>query len=144
MNKLFELFVRYINKKSGVWRGVMTALSAVIVFATTYALILPAITLDSGTAYEEPGIEVGEGEIFIEDEFDGYEAEPQETGEPDDAIFFEDEEFLITRLAVEYIPRIFAPSAPLPPIRPATAPVAIAKANSSALSASLFISQSAK
>ena len=48
MNKLFELFVRYINKKSGVWRGVMTALSAVIVFATTYALILPAITLDSG------------------------------------------------------------------------------------------------
>ncbi len=35
----------------------LAALMAIVVFCTTYALILPAITLDSRTAETEPGIE---------------------------------------------------------------------------------------
>lgn len=57
----------------------MTALSALVVFSTTYALILPAITLDRGSASAEPGIEleeiysedgdlVGAGDIYFEDD----------------------------------------------------------------------------
>ena len=68
MDKLFSIFVKYINKKSRAWRSLVTCLSAVVVFTTTYALILPAITLDTDTAYEEPGIQVDEGEIFMVDE----------------------------------------------------------------------------
>jgi LPXTG-motif cell wall-anchored protein len=34
-------------------------LAAIIVFVTTYALILPAITIDTDTAEKEPGIDVG-------------------------------------------------------------------------------------
>ncbi len=43
----------------------MTALSALIVFSTTYALILPAITLDSNRVYDEPGIELDDN--YFED-----------------------------------------------------------------------------
>lgn len=35
------------HKKRRVWRRVVTALSGVVIFCTTYALILPAITMDS-------------------------------------------------------------------------------------------------
>lgn len=35
------------HKKRRIWRRVVTALSGVVIFCTTYALILPAITMDS-------------------------------------------------------------------------------------------------
>ena len=41
------------------WRKqLVSILAGVVVFATTYALILPAITLDENTAAAEPGIEL--------------------------------------------------------------------------------------
>ena len=38
---------------------IIITLAAIIVFVTTYALILPAITIDTDTAEKEPGIDVG-------------------------------------------------------------------------------------
>ena len=38
------------KRKRKFWRSIVTALSCVVVFCTTYALILPAITLEN-TAY---------------------------------------------------------------------------------------------
>lgn len=38
---------------------IISVLAAIIVFVTTYALILPAITIDTDTAEKEPGIDVG-------------------------------------------------------------------------------------
>lgn len=35
------------------WRKVVTALASIVVFCTTYALILPAITLEQGCSLEE-------------------------------------------------------------------------------------------
>lgn len=43
--QLAELFERE-NRRKGRWRKVVTALAAVVVFVTTYALILPGITLE--------------------------------------------------------------------------------------------------
>ena len=39
------------------YRKIVTSLAAVVVFATTYALVLPAMTLDDQKAEETPGIE---------------------------------------------------------------------------------------
>lgn len=36
------------NRRKRVWRRVMTVLASIVVFCTTYALILPAITLEKG------------------------------------------------------------------------------------------------
>lgn len=41
---------------------IIITLAAIIVFVTTYALILPAITIDTDTAEIEPGIDVGAAE----------------------------------------------------------------------------------
>ena len=37
---------------------IISVLAAVVIFVTTYALILPAITIDTDTAEKEPGIEL--------------------------------------------------------------------------------------
>ena len=39
---------------------VLSILTAVVVFLTTYALVLPAITMDTETASQEPGIEIAQ------------------------------------------------------------------------------------
>ena len=36
------------RERKGLWRGVVTGIAAVVVFCTTYALILPAITMEKG------------------------------------------------------------------------------------------------
>ena len=35
------------RERKGLWRGVVTGIAAVVVFCTTYALILPAITMET-------------------------------------------------------------------------------------------------
>ena len=50
-------FLRSSKARKGRQRA-LAALMAVVVFCTTYTLILPAITLDNQTAETEPGIEV--------------------------------------------------------------------------------------
>ena len=43
-----------------LWKRIAAAMGCVVVFVTTYALILPAITLDGDTAAEEPGVVLSE------------------------------------------------------------------------------------
>ena len=51
LDNLIEHFIR-INRRMKRWKGMVSVLSAAIVFITTYALILPAITLDKDTAQQ--------------------------------------------------------------------------------------------
>ena len=57
IDKMVEYFTR-LNKRMKRWQRVVSVLSAIVVFVTTYALILPAITLDVDTASTQAGIEV--------------------------------------------------------------------------------------
>lgn len=56
IDKMVEKFIE-IHRRMRRWRRVLFVLSAITVFAVTYALILPAITMDRDTAEEQPGIE---------------------------------------------------------------------------------------
>ena len=66
LDRLMEHFAK-INRRMKRWKRVISALSALVVFCTTYALILPAITLDKETASAQPGIEVAANEGNIEE-----------------------------------------------------------------------------
>ena len=48
----------YLKKKKNreTRKKIISVISAIVVFVTTYALILPAITLDASKAGQEPGI----------------------------------------------------------------------------------------
>ena len=41
---------------SSLWKRMKQGLAVVVVFATTYSLVLPAVTMDLETAAEDPGI----------------------------------------------------------------------------------------
>ena len=76
-NKLAEQFIR-INRRLRKWKRVVSVLAAIVVFTTTYALVLPAITLDKETASTQAGIEIAASENAMEDGGTVYEAEPEE------------------------------------------------------------------
>lgn len=84
IDRLAAYFIR-MNRKLKRWRGVVSVLSALVVFSVTYSMILPAITLDRETAEAEPGIEVAaqennaaEGGTVFEDEPSNDAAQEQE------------------------------------------------------------------
>ena len=66
LNKLIDQFIK-LNHRMKKWQRVVSVLSAVVVFVTTYALVLPAITLDKETASAQPGIEVAASEANVEE-----------------------------------------------------------------------------
>ena len=87
IDKMVEYFTR-LNKKMKRWQRAVSVLSAVVVFVTTYALILPAITLDVDTASTQAGIEVAganepgtAGTVFESTEEEEPEAEEPEVSE---------------------------------------------------------------
>ena len=61
IDKMVERFIK-LNRRMKRWQRVVSVMAAVVVFATTYALILPAITLDTDTATTQSGIEVAASE----------------------------------------------------------------------------------
>ena len=73
-NKLAEQFI-IANRRLKKWQRVVSALAAVVVFVTTYALVLPAITLDKETASAQAGIEIAASENDPESGGTVYEAE---------------------------------------------------------------------
>jgi len=91
-DKIAERFSQ-LNKKMKSRQRVVSVLSVIVVFATVYALILPAITLDKNTAQQQPGIKAAASEASVEksgeasDEADP-EEEPasEETAEPEEII----------------------------------------------------------
>ena len=85
MNSLWRKAAEFLNnrRKDKRWRKIVTSLAAVVVFVTTYALILPAITMDDETAEQEPGI------VLVQDEA---AAESEVVEESDDPGEFENED----------------------------------------------------
>ena len=62
MNKLGKILEKVIraSKKSREWRSFVYFLAAVVVFTTTYALILPAITVEKSKTDSVGGLVVEE------------------------------------------------------------------------------------
>lgn len=83
IDKMVERFMK-VNKRMRHWKRVVSVLSAVVVFATTYALILPAITLDVQTASTQEGMEIAASENESESGGTVYEAEPEEKPDEED------------------------------------------------------------
>ena len=92
LQRLIENFIKEHVKRKRLYR-VVSVLACIVVFVTTYAMILPAITLDRATAAEQPGIEtqVGNDPALSGSVNDGTDAEepepaepPEETVEPED------------------------------------------------------------
>ena len=88
------------HKRLARYRRIFAFLAAVVVFATTYELILPAITMDRQRAFQSPGVEVGvakdqrKGIEFAEDDSfaaDSAGEDAFEAGFPEDGDFFEDD-----------------------------------------------------
>ena len=91
-NKLAEQFIK-ANRRLKKWQRVVSALAAVVVFVTTYAMVLPAITLDKETASAQAGIEIAASENDPESGGTVYETAPEEESseefsdeEPQDAV----------------------------------------------------------
>ena len=59
LNKILEEFYR-ISKKSRPWRTFVFCLAAIVVFTTTYSMILPAITVEKSAAEDVGGLVVEE------------------------------------------------------------------------------------
>ena len=83
LDKMVEYFIR-MNRRMKRWQRVVSVLSAVIVFITTYALILPAITLDKDTASTQAGIEIADSDANVDENGTVYESveEPAEETAP--------------------------------------------------------------
>ena len=91
-SKLAEQFI-IANRRLKKWQRVVSALAAVVVFVTTYALVLPAITLDKETASAQAGIEIAASENDPESGGTVYEAElAEESSEVLSEEEFQDEE----------------------------------------------------
>ena len=45
-----------VQRRRRVWQKIVSVLACIVVFCTTYALILPAITIDRRRSAEEPGM----------------------------------------------------------------------------------------
>ena len=76
-NRTVEQFLR-AKKRLKRWQKAVSVMAAVVVFVTTYALILPAITLDKDTASGQSGIEIATSDDEPESGGTVYEAEPEE------------------------------------------------------------------
>lgn len=79
----------YNRRKDKRWRTIVTCLAAVVVFVTTYALILPAITMDDETAEQEPGVVLVQDEAAAEAAI--AEAEPAEAQVSEEEVPIESE-----------------------------------------------------
>ena len=60
------------HRKLSRWKKVVSIMAALVVFVTTYALILPAITVDKESSTPDKGIylEGSEGETYEQEEDD--------------------------------------------------------------------------
>ena len=80
IDKMIDRFIK-VNKRLKRWQRVVSVLSAVVVFITTYTLVLPAITLDKETASTQAGMEIAASENEPSGDGTVYEAMPEEETE---------------------------------------------------------------
>ena len=81
LQRLIEIFIKEHGRRKRLYR-VVSVLACIVVFTTTYAMILPAITLDQETAEEQPGIEV---EAAGDPAPAGEANDEADTGEPEES-----------------------------------------------------------
>ena len=76
MSRLIELIKEVLLKHGRLarYRKILSVMMAVVVFTTTYALILPAITLDAESATEDPA-------VYLEDAVEASEGEEEALSE---------------------------------------------------------------
>ena len=91
VDKMIDRFFK-LNRRLKKWQRVVSVLSAVVVFITTYTLILPAITLDKETASTQAGMEIAASENEPSSDGTVYEAEPEEEPEAEPAEESQEEE----------------------------------------------------
>ena len=77
IDKMVERFIK-LNRRMKRWQRMVSVMAAVVVFASTYALILPAITLDTDTATTQAGIEVVASENEPDEAGTVFESEEEE------------------------------------------------------------------
>ncbi|MBQ6470222.1 MAG: hypothetical protein IJJ50_09260, partial [Lachnospiraceae bacterium] len=99
MSKLLELIKEILTKHGRLvrYRKILSVMMAVVVFSTTYALILPAITIDMDRASEEPGLVL---EMAAEEE----EADQENVADPADELSGEEpvqDETVLTEITDE-------------------------------------------
>ena len=85
IDKMVERFIK-LNRRMKRWQRVVSVMAAVVVFATTYALILPAITLDTDTATTQAGIEVAASENEPDEAGTVFESEEEEEPAAEDNV----------------------------------------------------------
>ena len=83
LDKIVEHFMR-MNKKLKRWKRGVSALAAIVVFVTTYALILPAVTLDVNTASTQAGIDIAESEPVVTESAGEVDPEEPQAEEPEE------------------------------------------------------------
>ena len=87
MEQLFTIVKGIIekNRKKKWMKAASMSIACLIVFATTYSLILPAITISLDQADEEPGFEVAsiQGELLSDEDADGDDGRDQTDGNDD-------------------------------------------------------------
>ncbi|MGI6211122.1 MAG: InlB B-repeat-containing protein [Anaerovoracaceae bacterium] len=84
------------------WYKVVTALAAVVVFATTYAMVLPALTLDQNNAAKVDGLNLGTASV-----------EQTASSESSDLTALDDEDNIVLKASVNS-PNAAAPKATVP------------------------------
>ncbi len=80
MNKKSLSQLNRRQKRKARAKKLIALLSALAVFVTTYALILPAITIDDETAENEPGLDVVQ-EVDTEEGLESPDSEPADSTE---------------------------------------------------------------
>ena len=81
IDKMVEQFMK-VNRRMKRWQRVVSVLAAIVVFITTYSLVLPAITLDKDTASTQAGIEVAASDNEAGSDGTVFESEPEPEAEP--------------------------------------------------------------
>ena len=85
IDKMVERFIK-LNRRMKRWQRMVSVMAAVVVFASTYALILPAITLDTDTATTQAGIEVVASENEPDEAGTVFESEEEEEPAAEDNV----------------------------------------------------------
>ena len=67
LKNLISTLIKF-RQMSRIWRFAVSTLAIITVFTTTYALILPALTVDKNTVDEDPAIELKETELLDQEE----------------------------------------------------------------------------
>ncbi|MBR4164124.1 MAG: hypothetical protein IKR11_11425 [Solobacterium sp.] len=80
MDKLVKMFGKYINTPKH--RNFVLFMSALVVFVTTYSLILPAVSISKEAAEEEPGMILGETSETLEGMTDEVVTDTESSEEP--------------------------------------------------------------